>query len=391
MIIDSKDLSIPFVTNISTKIIFGNNAFDDIGKICNNYGNSVLLVTGQSSIKNYRVDFIKTELKYWKINFCSYNNVSSDPTVHHINDIIEIGIKNNSNIIIGLGGGSVIDAAKAAAIVLKQGGKVEDYLTNKISVKDSSIPLIAIPTTAGTGSELSKGAIISWPEMNIKSGIRGEALLPSVALVDPLLTLTLPVVQVKITGFDCLAHAVETYISKLANPLTSIFSANAIKSVVKYLPIALNDLNDLEARTQLSFNSMIMGYNLANSSTCLPHRLQYPLGTITKTAHALGLAVLYPNWLKITNSFSRNKFTNVANWFAEGLSLPGNNSNNDIIDLFNIFFDKIKLTSSSDLFSFSKKDRYKMASLVTGKLDLDPWWNKEKDLSIFYKIETRDN
>ena len=237
MIFDNKHLSIPFKTNISTKIIFGDGSFDDIGEICNNYGDSVLLVTGKSSLKNKRVDFITKELKNRKIRINNYNNVSSDPTVHHVNDIVEIGNKNNSNLIIGLGGGSVIDAAKAAAVVLKQNGKAQDYLTNKISVKNSSMPLIAIPTTAGTGSELSRGSIISWPEMNIKSGIRGDALLPSVALVDPLLTLTLPIEQVKITAFDCLAHAVETYISKLANPITSIFSANAIKSVIKYLPI----------------------------------------------------------------------------------------------------------------------------------------------------------
>ena len=88
----------------------------------------------------------------------------------------------------------------------------------KKEISNNVLPLIAIPTTAGTGSELSKGSIISWPEKAIKSGIRGDAVFPTVALVDPSLTLTLPIEQVKITGFDCLAHAIETYISKIANP-----------------------------------------------------------------------------------------------------------------------------------------------------------------------------
>ena len=310
--------------------------------------------------------------------------MSSDPTVHQVNKIIEISKINSVDIMIGIGGGSVIDATKAAGMIIKEGGITEDYILGNRLVGDDSLPHIAIPTTSGTGSELSKGAIISWPEEKIKTGIRGKSLIPTIAIVDPTLVLTLPIEQIKITGFDCFSHAIETYISKLANPMTAIYSANAINAVTMYLPIAISDPENLEARNHLSFNSMLMGYNLANSSTCLPHRLQYPLGSLTKTAHAFGLAALYPSWVKITSSMSRRKFNDVAKWIVQGLSINEKLSFDELPELLDKFLKRIKLNITKDQLNYSKDDCSSMASSVTGNLELDPWWKKDKDLQQFY-------
>ena len=375
----------PFQSQMKTKIIFGDDTINELGSLCDKLGQSAILVSGKSSMENGRVDLIKKNLKKYNISLCVFNRVTSDPTVHHVNKIINLCKINNVDMMISIGGGSVIDATKAAGMIFKNGGKTEDYIKGIVKVGNESLPHIAIPTTSGTGSELSKGAIISWPEKNIKTGIRGNSILPTIAIVDPLLTLSLPIDQIKITGFDCFSHAVETYISKLANPLTAIYSATAINSVVKYLPIAISDPENIEARNQLSFNSMMMGYNLANSSTCLPHRLQYPLGALTKTPHAFGLAALYPSWISITASFSQKKFNNVSRWLSKGLSLNDNSSFETLPYLLDEFLDRIKLRISKDQLSFSDKEAAKMAESVSGNLELDPWWNQNKDLKQFYE------
>jgi len=370
---------------MKTKIVFGNNTINELGKLCSDLGQSAILVSGKSSIKNGKVDLIKQILKKNNVKLCVFHSITSDPTVQQVNEIVEISKINDVDIMISLGGGSVIDATKAAGMIIKNGGITEDYIKGNLKIGDESLPHIAIPTTSGTGSELSKGAIISWPEENIKTGIRGDCILPTIAIVDPLLTLSLPIDQIKITGFDCFSHALETYISKLANPLTAIYSATAINSVAQFLPIAISDPENIEARNQLSFNSMMMGYNLANSSTCLPHRLQYPLGTLTKTPHAFGLAALYPSWIKITASFSQDKFNNVSKWLSKGLSINDDSSFETIPNLLDEFLDRIKLKISKDQLSFSEKESIKMAESVSGNLKLDPWWSENKDLTQFYK------
>ena len=146
-----------------------------------------------------------------------FAEVDSEPKVSHINKITKIFNSSDFDFLVGIGGGSAMDAAKAVSVTTSQGGYIEDYFTGKKNMSKDSTPLVLIPTTAGSGAELSKGAIISWPEENIKTGLRGEAVYAKRAIVDPNLTLYAPNEVVKISGFDVFTHAVETYISKLSN------------------------------------------------------------------------------------------------------------------------------------------------------------------------------
>jgi len=155
------------------------------------------------------------------------------------------------------------------------------------------LPLVAIPTTAGTGSELSKAAIITDESRKIKKGIRGAALYPKVAIVDSVFTESVPYNITMETGFDVLAHGLESYISKSASPYTEMQSEQALRIVGTYLPALAENLQDREAREKMSFASMIMGINLGHASTCLPHRMQYHLGAHTDTSHGAGLEALF--------------------------------------------------------------------------------------------------
>ena len=366
-----------------TKIIFGEGTLDQLGNVCAALGKSVLLVTSQSALKNGVVDRCRNLLEADGIRVEGYHEVTADPTVHQVNAVMALALQHGSDVLVAIGGGSSMDTAKAASVVTAKGGQAEDYITRGKATEQGSLPVVALPTTAGTGAELSQGAIISYPEKDLKGSIRGPAVMPNVALVDPTLTLSLPRDQIKITGFDCFAHAAETYISRKATPITAMYSAYAIQAVAHYLPVALDDPENMSARTQLSFYSMLMGYNLSNASTCLPHRLQYPLGIKTKTAHALGLATLYPAWVHTTRAAAQNKFAEVARWLTVGLDVE---PSEDILTVLRKFMQRIDLTPTISDLGADEAMCTQMAGMVQGGLANDPWWQEGADLAAIYRL-----
>lgn len=368
---------------VPTQIHFGFDALNELGQLANAMGNSALLVTGGSALKTGLAERCRSLLDSSDVKVEHDASITHDPTVEQTDALVKKIQSRHFDVLIAVGGGSVLDAVKAASVVAVQCGQTEDYLAGKHKVGEGAIPVIAVPTTAGTGSELSKGAIVTWPEKKLKSGLRGDALFPRMAVVDPLLTLTLPVKQVRITGFDIFTHAVETYISRKANPLTAMISAEAIRAVCRYLPKAVADPQDKEARYHLSLHSMMVGFNLANSSTCLPHRLQYPLGALTNTAHALGLAALYPAWIKLSYAASGQRFDRIAGWMQEGLGLRAE-ARQDISSLLREFMQRIELTPRLTDLEVSAQHCHQMADMVSGNLENDPWWHDGVNLSNIY-------
>ena len=365
-----------------TKIYFGVGQLDEIGMIIKPIANRVVIVTSKSAVTNNFLSRCEKQLASHDIKSFHLSSVSANPTVHQVNDIVDLVRQNKVKCIIAIGGGSVMDASKAASAVIATGKKIEELFSQQIEL-DNIISLVAIPTTAGTGSELSKGAIINWPEKKIKGGVRGTALIPSVAIVDPSLTLSLSESNMKITAFDIFTHAVETFISEKSNLMTSYFSLLAIEGVVKNLLKAIQDKKDIAPRIHLSFFSMLMGYNLANSSTCLPHRLQYPLGSLTNTPHALGLAALYPEWIRITSPMSKNKFTLVKDSILKGLGQKLDEEIN-INAVVHSFMKKINLQPSLTSFNLDEYACKEMATMVKGNLSDDPWWKDGNNLEQFY-------
>ena len=227
---------------------------------------------------------------------------------------------------------------------------------------------MAIPTTAGTGSELSKAAIITDEEQGKKGGIRGAALYPSAAIVDSAFTETIPFRVTMDTGFDVLAHAIETYISKAATPFTEMLSEQAIKIVGEYLPRLAGNLDDAEARKKMSFASMIMGINLGNASTCLPHRMQYPVGAHTDTSHGAGLAVMYPTWIKYEYEYSREKTEHIFHLLLNESCCSGERA----FELMSGFLDKLQIYQPLRELGITQEMTAAMAAEVTGNIHNDP-------------------
>jgi len=174
------------------------------------------------------------------------------------------------------------------------------------------LPVVALPTTAGSGAEVSHGCIVSVPGERRKRAIRGAGGAARVALVDPELVTTSDAATTARAGFDALAHAIETSISLAASPLVQTLSADALRRLLASVPRSLRDPDDLEARSQAAYSALLMGMNLANSSNCLPHRLQYPVGGITGTSHAEGVAALFPAWLERTVAIAPERMAALA-------------------------------------------------------------------------------
>ena len=263
---------------IPTKIYFGRNIWEEALKVQEAIlqGNVMIVTTGRSLYRLGYVEELRKCLQNCSCikNIVIFDTISANPKLSEVRKGILLGKQERTDVIVGFGGGSAMDAAKAIAAGVKSEVRIEDLFYQGGEPGADTLPVIAIPTTAGTGSELSKAAIITDDVRKIKSGIRGRALYPFAAIVDSYFTESVPFQVTMETGFDVLAHAAESYISRSASPYTKMQSETAIQIVGKYLPRLAENLKDEKAREKMSFASMIMGINLGNASTCLPHRLQ---------------------------------------------------------------------------------------------------------------------
>lgn len=291
-----------FIWEVPTRIHFGTGiCAEALAKEKDTlHGRKALLVyTGRTLRENGSLDKVKALLEE---NGCTkvmiYCGHGANPEVSEAEEAGKLIRENDLDLIVGFGGGSAIDLAKGAAVASVGCAKIGDYLVKGLPAPDKLPPIIAIPTTAGTGSELSKGAILSDEKLKIKGGIRGKSLTPKIAIVDASFTYSMPLKLTMETGFDALAHAMESYLSKKANLHSENLSLQAIRLVGENLPKLHANLDDHEAREKMSYASMLMGMNLYNVGNCLPHRMQYPIGAATGTSHAAGLAALYPVWVR---------------------------------------------------------------------------------------------
>jgi len=306
----------------SKRIIFGNGKISSLGDIIGHYGKRALIILG----KEYPdPSIIFTSCEKAKVKW-DIHKVDSEPDINTINKAVELGREKVSDFVIGFGGGSVIDTGKATAALLNNEGSLLDYLEvvgKGKPLRNPSKPYIAIPTTAGTGSEVTKNAVISVPEKKVKVSMRNIYLLPEIAIVDPELTYGVPKKITATTGMDAFVQVIEPYVSRFSNPLVDMFCRDAIPKAANYLLRAWKNGNDFEARENISWVSLMGGFALANAKLGAVHGFAGPIGGMYHASHGAICAALLPSVMlvnveAITNrrkNFGKlSRFEDVARW-----------------------------------------------------------------------------
>lgn len=276
--------------SLPKRTIIGDNALEASEKVIKSFGKKAFIVSGKIVTKMGTVKILTDCLTKWGIGFELFNDITGEPT----DVMIESGVKAykeaGCDFCIAIGGGSPLDSGKAIAAMTKLEGKISDYMG--VAMEGDFPPLVLIPTTAGTGSEATKFTIITDSEKNIKMLLKGEALLPDLAIIDSKFSMTAPKSVTAATGMDALTHAIEAYTSRKANPLTDTYALSAIKRIFTYLPLAYKNGEDKKAREEMAIAAYEAGVCINNSSVTLVHGMSRPIGALFHVAHGISNAML---------------------------------------------------------------------------------------------------
>jgi alcohol dehydrogenase class IV len=282
----------------ATRIIFGTGTLEEVGAIAAEMGSRALIATGSSS---ERAQPLLDDLAAEGIETALFT-VPTEPTTHLASEGTQAARKANCELVIGIGGGSVIDAGKAIAALLTNGGEPLDYLEvigQGQPLTKPPAPYIAIPTTAGTGSEVTKNAVLASPEHQVKVSLRSNLTLPRLAVVDPELTYSVPPAITASTGLDALTQVIEPYVSHLANPLTDAICREGIRRGARSLRRAYKDGSDAAARQDMALTSLFGGLALANAKLGAVHGFAGPLGGMFRAPHGAICGRLLPHVMAV--------------------------------------------------------------------------------------------
>jgi alcohol dehydrogenase len=254
---------------------------------------------------------ITAPLKKAKMDFEVYDKVDPEPGLKLADNGCKLAKKAGCDCVIGVGGGSAMDVAKAVSVLLTNGGKAEDYLGIG-KIPKPGVPKIMVPTTAGTGAEVTFTAVFINEKTKSKGGMNGAPLYPNAALLDPELTLSMPPHVTAATGIDAFTHAVEGYTSTKAHPISDMYALEAIEMISRNLPRAYANGNDLKARSEMLMGSLLAGKALATAGVGLVHAMAYPLGGMFGIPHGLANAVLLPYVVEYNLIGNPGKYAAVA-------------------------------------------------------------------------------
>lgn len=282
------------------RILYGRGSFAEVGRIAASLGKNVLIVSDPIMDRMGNVAACEQYLSEQGIPCAKYVGVDSEPTDRHVDEALTMCRELGCDTLVAVGGGSCLDTAKAAAVLMTNGGHIRDYVGSHKPFANKPLPLIAVPTTAGTGSEVTKVTVIIDTEQDVKMMLARPELLPAVAIVDPILTLSCPPSVTAATGVDALCHAMEAFISRRAQPVTDAWALQAIELIMKNLRLAYEQGDNLEAREQMALASMLAGAAFSNASVTLVHGMSRPIGAMFHVPHGVSNAMLLPAVLEFT-------------------------------------------------------------------------------------------
>jgi len=308
--------------NLPTKVIFGRGSLNKLGREVKSLGRTILLVTGRRALRESGIlDSVNRILNKEKIRSIIYDQVSAEPDIEVVDKGTVFARRNKCNVVVGIGGGSAIDVAKAiAGLALEEDFRsVAEYLEGEGTKRLNSygLPFIAVPTTAGTGAEVTRNAVIVNRQTRSKRSFRSNYLFARMTIIDPALTVSLPKEITASSGIDTLSHLIEGYVSRKSNPLTDLLAIKGISLVGEALIAAYNNGADLEAREKMSLASLLGGIVLTNSGLGIAHGIAPFLGALYNVPHGVANGILLSHAIEFNLSSSIQKFKSIARALGE--------------------------------------------------------------------------
>lgn len=295
---------------IPNHTVVGTNVLGEAAPLLKKMGNKAFIVTGRHVAVSDMMKQLTALLDENGIDCVIFDGITGEPTDTMIENGVEMLKSSGCDFIIGIGGGSPLDSAKAIAAMTVNEGSIADY--NGKEITGEILPLAAIPTTAGTGSEATKFTVITDSEKGIKMLLKGDVLVPKLAIVDSSFTVGAPKSVTSATGLDALTHAVEAYTSRKAFSMTDTLAVSAVKRIMKYLPIAYREPDNSLAREQMSIAALEAGICINNSSVTIVHGMSRPIGALFHVPHGMSNAMLLKECLSFAVSGAYEKFANLG-------------------------------------------------------------------------------
>ena len=348
---------------LPVNIQFGWNKVDSVADCAAPYGKKALIVTGRTSAKKSGLyDRVVEKLDAAHIGHVLFDQVDANPLTTTALDGAALAKSENCDMVIAIGGGSIMDCAKGIAFMAVNEGDINDYIFNR-KVSDNALPLIVIPTTCGTGSEGNGFGVLTNPETGDKKSLRCNAIVPKVSIVDPAVMGTMPPHVLASVGFDALCHNIEAYTSKTAQPFTDALAHYAVTLLAQYFvplykhvkataegkPAVLNETQLIKAWESVTLASTIGGMVINTAGVTLAHGMEHPASGLKDITHGVGLAIIEPVAVEYTWSANPDKFGALARIFNHG-------DGSKLGEALRLIVHDLDLTTNLTELGFTKKD-----------------------------------
>jgi alcohol dehydrogenase class IV len=385
-----------FEFTLPTKLVYGAGIMGNIGDSVTAFGKrNAIVVTDAVLVKTGLVEKVITGFEGSQITIaCTFDKVPPNSTIASVEQCAAMAKEHNCDLFIAVGGGSVIDTAKVANILVVKGGQLRDHMgAYLLESSERLLPSIFIPTTAGTGSEVTKVAVIADPDNDVKLPFAEEQFLPQLAILDPEMTVSLPGKLTAATGMDALTHAIEAYVDKEWSPASDALALHAITLISNNILQACAKPEDLQARGAMQVGSFLAGVAFSHSMVGMVHGISHALGGVYHIPHGLANALVLPEVMAYNLEAQLDRYADIA--LAMGISFP------QVIDHGQSLLGSSRLDLPSKLASYSDVDSLKelvgassyrarsMLSQAIGNLGfIDKWVRKQAALAAVEKIRT---
>jgi alcohol dehydrogenase class IV len=303
------------------EIIFGNGRISEVGSLVSRYGRRCLMVSGprEGALRDL-YPIVGDLLEHLGLSWEHFDGVLPNPTVDLISSGARLAKEFHADVILGIGGGSSLDAGKAIAVEATHEGTSWDYLFFKQKPSSKTLPVVAVGTTSGSGSQATQVAVVTDPASRDKSALANAHLIPRIAIVDPQLTLSVPPMVTAATGFDVFCHALESILNPCSNAATELFAWEALRRVIRDLPIAVEEGANLPARASMAWADTLAGMSICRAGVALPHGIAMAVGGMfPNTSHGQALASVYRPCLEFTWQTDVSTFARLARLLQPGL------------------------------------------------------------------------